>query len=565
MRMTSVFRLASLCGLAVAAACGTEEPAPVPELTPSVDVERRLARYATVTLTADITHLARSDQEAVALLMEAAEHMTPPFWVQAYGDPEPFLASIPDRSARRFAELNYGPWDRLAEDEPFLVGIGPKPPGANLYPTDMTVEEFERAAAAAPDGGEALRSLYTLVRRGPDGSLMAVPYHQAFAEHHRAAATKLEEAAALVTDPGLKRYLALRARALLTDDYRESDLAWMDMKDTPIDVVIGPIETYEDGLFGYKAGHEAYVLIKDMEWSRRLARFADLLPGLQMGLPVPEAYKREMPGAGAELNAYDAVFYAGEANTGAKTIAINLPNDEEVQLAKGTRRIQIKNVMRAKFDVILSPLSKRLVAEDQREHVTFDAFFQNVMFHEVAHGLGIKNTIDGRGTVRAALREHHSALEEGKADILGLYMLTRLFETGEMTQGTLEDNYVTFMASIFRSVRFGATDAHGRANMAQFNYFLERGAFSRDPETGTYRVAFEPMREAMTSMAELILVLQGDGAYDRAGEFLSEQGVVGPQLQADLEQLGRLAIPVDLVFDQGVQKLRTGETTESSG
>ena len=228
------------------------------------------------------------------------------------------------------------------------------------------------------------------------------------------------------------------------------------MKTNTVDVVIGPIETYIDYLFGHKTAAEAYVLLKDKAWSARLARYAALLPGLQRGLPVPEAYKRERPGTDSDLNAYDALYYAGDANAGSKTIAINLPNDEEVQLRKGTRRLQLKNVMRAKFDRILVPIAGELIAEDQRSHIKFDAFFANVMFHEVAHGLGIKRTIDGKGTVRAALKEQASALEEGKADILGLYMVTRLLEQRELTGTTLEDHYVTFLASIFRSIRFGA-------------------------------------------------------------------------------------------------------------
>ena len=259
-----------------------------------------------------------------------------------------------------------------------------------------------------------------------------MPYHEAFATHHAAAAAKLREAAELSSDPEFARYLRLRAEALETDEYQASDFAWMDMKNNPIDVVIGPIETYEDALFGYKAGHEGYVLIKDMEWSDRLSRFAALLPDLQKGLPVEAKYKAETPGTDADLNAYDVVYYAGEANTGGKTIAINLPNDEQVQLQKGTRRLQLKNAMQAKFDKIMVPIADALIVDDQHAHVGFDAFFQNTMFHEVAHGLGIKNTINGKGTVRTALKDHASALEEEKADVVGLYMVKQLYDRGEL-------------------------------------------------------------------------------------------------------------------------------------
>jgi hypothetical protein len=332
-------------------------------------------------------------------------------------------------------------------------------------------------------------------------------------------------------------------------------MAWMDMKHNPIDLVIGPIETYEDKLFGYRAAFESYVLIKDMEWSERLARFAAFLPELQEGLPVADAYKQETPGSDADLNAYDVVYYAGDCNAGSKTIAINLPNDEEVQLAKGTRRLQLKNAMLAKFNQILVPIADELIAEDQRQHITFDAFFGNTMFHEVAHGLGIKNTITGNGTVRIALKEHSSALEEGKADILGLYMVQELRKKGEITEGELMDNYVTFLAGIFRSVRFGASSAHGRANMIRFNFFNDEGAFSRDEETGTYRVNVEAFEQAVEDLSRTLLTLQGDGDYAAVTVFVEDNAAVGAGLQADLDRLAQANIPVDIVFEQGVDVL----------
>jgi hypothetical protein len=436
-----------------------------------------------------------------------------------------------------------------------LPGVGPRPDGAAFYPSDMTKEELEAAAKASPAAGESLRSLYTLVRRDSSGGLTAVPYHVAFAEPSRRAAARLREAATLADDKGLKRYLELRARALETGEYRPSDLAWMEMKSNGVDIVIGPIETYDDALFGYKAAHEAYVLIKDREWSRRLARYVKLLPALQRGLPVPEAYKRERPGTDSDLNAYDAVYYAGQSNAGSKTIAINLPNDEQVQLKKGTRRLQLKNAMQAKFDRILVPIGEELIAEDQREHIKFDSFFANVMFHEVAHGLGVKNTIADKGTVREALKEQSGALEEAKADILGLFMITRLQEQGELPDVNLDDNYVTFLAGIFRSIRFGAASAHGRANAAELSFLQEHGAFSRDSVSGRYRVDFPRMRTAVDSMAGRILRYQGDGDYEGVTRFMSERATIPAGLQKDLDRLGSKAIPVDIVFEQGADVL----------
>jgi hypothetical protein len=294
---------------------------------------------------------------------------------------------------------------------------------------------------------------------------------------------------------------------------------------------------------------------RDQEWSEKLAKFAQFLPELQRGLPVDEAYKSETPGTDSDLNAYDVVYYAGHSNAGSKTIAINLPNDEEVQLLKGTRRLQLKNAMQAKFEKILEPIAGVLIAEEQRRHVTFDAFFANTMFHEVAHGLGIKNTIDGRGTVREALLDVASSMEEGKADVLGLYMITRLHETGELGNDDLMDNYVTFMAGIFRSVRFGASSAHGKANMVRFNFFKEQGAFVRDTETGTYSVDFDRMQKAMSALSKLLLTLQGDGDYEGALKLTDEKGVIGTQLQSDLNRLTNSDIPVDIMFSQGTSEL----------
>ncbi len=510
-----------------------------------------LDKYTEFSLTADLSHLSDNQRAMIPLLIEASEAMDKMFWLQAYGDKDELLSSISDPALRQFADINYGPWDRLDGNAPFIDGVGPKPAGANLYPTDMTAEEFEAAVA----DNEDLKSLYTVVRRDEGGALVAIPYTEAYGKLLSAAAAKLREAAELAEDDGFRKYLQLRADAFESNEYQPSDLAWMDMKTNPIDVVIGPIEVYEDKLFNYKAAAESFVLIKDLEWSARLAKYAAFLPALQEGLPVPGEYKKESPGSNSDLNAYDAVYYAGDANAGSKTIAINLPNDEEVQLSKGTRRLQLKNAMRAKFDKILVPISKELIAEDLRKHITFDAFFANTMFHEVAHGLGIKNTINDQGTVREALREHYSALEEGKADILGLYMVTELHEQGELGDADLRDNYVTFLAGIFRSVRFGASSAHGKANMIRFNFFEEMGAFSRDEGTGTYSVDFEKMQDAVDALSERILRYQGDGDYAGASAFVAEYGVVGDQLQADLDRLSEAGIPVDVVFNQGVDVL----------
>ncbi len=515
---------------------------------PLVSIDNKLEQYTAVKLTADLRNLSGEHKQMIPLLIEASKIMDTLFWFEAYGKRDSLLQVVEDEQLQQYIKINYGPWDRLNGNEPFVAGTGTKPPGANFYPADMSKEEF--GAASIPDKA----SQYTFIRRNEKGELISIPYYKMFSDKVVKAAGLLQQAAELEPDPQFKKYLQLRAEALLSDQYQESDLAWMEAKNNLIDVVIGPIETYEDQLFGYKAAHEAYVLIKDPEWSERLARYAEFLPELQQNLPVPEKYKQEQPGTDADLNAYDVVFYAGDCNAGSKTIAINLPNDEEVQLQKGTRRLQLKNAMQAKFDKILIPLSEQLIAEDQRRHITFDAFFANTMFHEVAHGLGIKNTINGKGTVREALREHASALEEGKADVLGLYMVTGLYENGEL-RGSLKDYYTTFLASVFRSIRFGASSAHGKANMIRFNYFKERGAFSRDAQTGLYRVDYNKMREAMNELSREILMLQGEGNYEGVAALVAESGNIGTELQEDLNRLAENNIPVDIIFEQGIEVL----------
>lgn len=552
-------RLLSIACASVLTACGGSTPAPtpapsvVPPPPPPSYAEQHAGELAEVKLTADLSGFSAAQKQMLAKLVRACELMNGIFWKQWYGDREALLAKVKDEPTRKLVEISYGPWDRLHDDAPFIEGVGPRPPGAQFYPADMTKEEFE--AAQLPDKA----SLYTLLRRDAAGKLTTVWYHDAYKPELEQAAALLREAAALSDDKSFAGYLELRAKALLDDKYQPSDMAWMDMKTNPVDVVIGPIESYDDAIFGYKTSYEGLVLVKDRQWSEKLARFAKVLPELQKGLPVDAKYKAERPGANADLNAYFALYYGGNANAGAKTIAINLPNDEEVQLEKGSRRLQLENVMRAKFEQILTPIAQAVIVDDQLGNVTFDAFFQNVMFHEVAHGLGIKNTIDGKGAVRAALKDQHSSYEEGKADILGLYMVSKLAAKGELDQSKLIDNYVTFLAGIVRSVRFGASDAHGKANMVCFNFFAEQGAFARDPVSGKYRVDFEKTGQAMEALSARILKLQGDGDYAGAKALNETLGVIKPELEADLKRIAAAKIPVDVTFEQGLPALGLAE------
>lgn len=525
---------------------GPTETAVVSSASPELIVESaRTQIYYPVKLTADLSAYSEQQKTMLALLIDASEIMDSLFWQQAFGKPkDAFLSSITDEQTRKFADINYGPWDRLNGDAPFLSGYSEKALGAEFYPYDMTKEAFEAADFADKTG------LYSMVRHNDNGELFSVPYSEYFASELQAAAKLLRKAADYAEDESFAAYLELRAQALLSNEYQASDLAWMDMKSNPIDVVIGPIETYEDQLYGYRAAFEAYVLLKDLAWSERLAKYADYLPELQRNLPVPGPYKAQMPGTDADLNAYDVIYYAGHSNAGSKTIAINLPNDEEVQLTRGTRRLQLKNAMQAKFEHIMVPIAAKLIVPEQRQHITFDAFFGNTMFHEVAHGLGVKTVLNSEQTVRAALKEHASALEEGKADILGVYMVSQLLQKGVITEGSLEDYYVTFMAGIFRSVRFGASSAHGKANMIRFNFFQQEGAFTRNTD-GQYAIDMEKMANAIDKLSSTILMLQGDGDYEGVNSLVQNMGVIKPTLARDLQTLTDANIPVDITFIQG--------------
>jgi hypothetical protein len=544
----AVVVIASLAGCSKPSTETQENPygqSPVTGQSPLIVDQSRLDIYYPVELSADLSSYSPNQRKMLSVLIDASKIMDDLFWKQAFGqDKSGFLESIDDPKISAFADINYGPWDRLNGNTAFLSGVEEKSKGAQFYPTDMSKEEFEAA------NFEDKQGLYSIIVRDGNGNLSTQKYSQVYKSELTAAANLLEQAATLAEDKSFASYLNMRAKALLTDDYQASDFAWMDMKTNPIDVVIGPIEVYEDQLYGYRAAFESYVLLKDLSWSAKLAKYAAYLPELQKGLPVDDAYKAQMPGTDGDLNAYDVIYYAGHSNAGSKTIAINLPNDEEVQLQKGTRRLQLKNAMRAKFDFIMLPIADQLIVEQQRKHVTFDAFFGNTMFHEVAHGLGIKNLLSGEGTVRQALKEHSSALEEGKADILGLYMVRQLLEKGAITEGVLEDYYVTFMAGIFRSIRFGASSAHGKANMVRFNFFKQEGAFKRN-EKGLYLVDIDKIGNAIDALSNKILVLQGDGNYAGVSEMVTTMGVIKPDLAADLQKLSDARIPVDITFKQG--------------
>ena len=579
-------------------------------------IQDRLDSYKKVRLTTDTNKLSESEKKCLYHLIKAAEQADLIFWQQAYMEKDQALKKVKDSVLRSFLEINYGPWDRLNNNQPFVQGIGEKPKGANFYPEDFdpsVVGEMEAVRILNP---------YTVVNRvfqvsegnpppmpennDPNSGQMpkmmemfplnSTTHSNTFAEienysqHYQKNLGELQKQMELAAkaiegeDQKLAEYLRMRGMALLGDQLIESDIAWLQL-DAHLDIIIGPIENYEDKLTGQKTAFEAYVLVRDKEWGEKLKQYLVWLPKLQAELPVEKEYKPvlgptepekdengelieepemplDIPGfpplikpkePQSQLAVFDAVYYGGDCNAGSKTIAVNLPNDEVIQQYWGTRRSQLKNTMKAKFDEIVMPISKEIIHKSQRKNIHFDAFFNNVMFHEVAHGLGVKNSVkDPNKTVREALGPDYSAIEECKADVLGLYMVTSLNEAGVL-QGNIDDFYITFVASVYRSVRFGASSAHGRANMITFNTLMNSGCLERTKKGLIVKVP--EMKIAIRNLAAELLHLQGDGNLEGVKKMLAERGVIDESLQTELNQIQKNKIPVDIVFEQGTSVL----------
>ena len=512
-------------------------------------IDKLLANYAEVKLKTDLSGLTENQKSMLPLLFEAAKIIDELYWIQTCGNKEKFLNSIDNEKVRKYFYINYGPWDRLNGMQPFIDGVGAKPDGANFYPADMTYQEF--------DDFDDLKKYdsYTLLRRNEVGGLKTVPYHEAYRNKLVKIAGLMEQAASLAEDGNFKNYLLERAEALLSDDYYQSNIAWMMMKDNIVDFIVGPIEDNDDRLYYSKASYQSMVLIRDVESSKAMEKYSLLVPYLQKNLPVDEEYKTETPGALSDIMVYDVVYCSGNWNAGSKKIAITLPRDGRVQLEVGSRKLQFKNVMKAKFEKILKPIAHLLIDKEQREHVKFDAFFQNTMFYEVGSALGIKKMVTREGTVRDGLKEQYNVIEECKNDILSLFFLTKLHEMGELPETDLMDNYVTYMADIFRSVRFGISNDQGVANMIRFYYFKEKGAFSRNKKLGTYAIDFEKMQNAMLQLAEEILLIQGNGDYEEAKKMVEEKGYIRDELLEDLYRIQKEHIAKDVVFIQGLDVL----------
>ena len=508
----------------------------------NTELQTKVDSYAVVEVKSPLYDaLSENDKKIVSLFREAADIMDALFWKQTFGD-KSVIEALPEGPEKTYAMINYGAWDHLDNNAPFIKGYGEKPLGCQYYPQDMTAEEFN----ALEDPNKL--SLYTVIRRDENGALKCVWYRDEYKEELDKVCALLEEAAALTENEGMRKYLTERVKAFRTDDYLASDLAWMDMKDCNMDFVVGPIENYDDHLYEAKAAYEAFILLKDEKRSANLAKYVGLLPELQKALPCAPEYKTFVPGTSSDLNVYDAIYYAGDCNGGSKTIAINLPNDERVHAAKGARRLQLYNSMMAKFDKIMMPIGEVLINADQLQYLSADAFFWNVTFHEVAHGLGVKQTVNGKGTVDAAMGDQKTSWEEAKADILGLFMVSKLIDMGEITDITKEESVATFIAGIVRSVRFGFASSHGKANMMCYNYMEDHGAFTRNAE-GKWVIDFEKAAAAVDSWANLILETQATGNFEFAQKYAAENASIREELAADIAKVNGAGIPRDIVFD----------------
>ncbi|MCI0487854.1 MAG: hypothetical protein L0229_14780 [Blastocatellia bacterium] len=513
----------------------------------------KIGRFAPTEITADASQLSENDRKALDKIIEAARYMDAIFLRQVWSgnvDLKRKLeadATPAGRERLHYFKINVGPWSRLDENEPFIEGVPhEKPPHANYYPDDITKEEFDAWAEGLPDAErkKAIGFFHT-IRRSSDRKLKAVPYSEEYREFLEPAARLLREAAELTTDQTLKKYLTSRADAFASNDYYASDVAWMEL-DSPIDVTIGPYETYEDELFGYKAAFEAYVTLRDEAETAKLAKFSNYLQELEDNLPIEERYRNPKLGTSAAIRVVEEVFASGDGNNGVQTAAFNLPNDERVVKEKGSKRVMLKNVQEAKFSKILLPISKVVLEAAHQTDVSFDAFFTHILAHELFHGLGPHNIkVGGKDTtVRQELKELASAIEEAKADVTGLWGLQYLIDKGVVDRRVEQAMYTTYLASAFRSVRFGITEAHGRGVAMQFNYLVDEGGIKINEATGTFSIDTSRIKEAVRKLTHDILTLQAEGSYEKAKAMLDKYAVIRPPMQKALDKLS--GVPVDI-------------------
>jgi hypothetical protein len=520
------------------------------------DISDRLGVYAEVDMEVPWDLLDERDRSTLHELYLAARVMDELFLRQVSAENVALREEVRaggDRGLIDLFNLNFGPWDRIHDNEPF-IGVDAKPPGADFYPADMAKEEFEAHIKEHPEDREAFESEFTVIRRTTGGGLEAVPYSAEYAELISEAVKHLEKAADLSKNESLSNFLNLRAKAFTTDDYFESDMAWMDVEGNLLDVTIGPYEVYEDNLFNYKAAFEAFLCIRDPEESRKLDGLKGYLLKMEKNLPILDKHKNLGRGTDSPISVVDIVFTAGDTKAGVQTIAFNLPNDERVHEAKGSKKVMLRNMCKAKFDKILVPIARKVIDPDLLPLVTFDAYFNHILLHEFSHGLGPGRITleDGTETTSdKALKESHSTIEEAKADVVGQHNFYYLIAEGFYDDRLENETAITFLAGFFRSVRFGAESAHGRANMIAFNYLKEKGAYRLD-SNGYWTVDIEKAKVAVRELSSKILMLQALGDYGGSKEFIEKYGAMGSDVRASLAGLGD--IPIDILPRFAIEK-----------
>ena len=527
------------------------KPAGDPEL------EKKIARFAPTTLTADVSKLSPKDRQALDKIIEAAKWLDPLFRRQVWSGNEALEKKLmADKTAAGRQRLQYflindGPWSRLDNNEPFIEGVPrEKPPQANYYPDDITKDEFNAWVQTLSDADmQKATGFFWLIRRGPDRKLTLVPYSQDYREYLEPAARLLREAASLTTNATLRNFLNKRADAFGSDDYYDSDVAWMDL-DSPIDVTIGPYETYEDELFSYKAAFEAYITIRDDAETAKLAKFSGHLQELENNLPIDPRYRNPKLGAASPIRVVNEVFGSGEGNSGVQTAAFNLPNDERVVKEKGSKRVMLKNVQDAKFNKTLIPISRVVLEPSDQSALAFDSFFTHILCHELMHGLGPHNiTVNGQETtVRKQLKELYSAIEEAKADMTGLWALQYMIDHGIIDKSMERTLYTTYLASMFRSVRFGITEAHGRGVAMQFNYLTDEGAIRFNDAKGTFSVDHAKIKEGVRKLTHDLLTLEAEGSYETAKSMLDKYAVIRPAMKQALDRLKDVPVDIEPIF-----------------
>jgi len=521
------------------------------------ELAKKIRRFSPTMLTANTAPLSAGDRKALQKIIEAAKLMDPLFLRQVWSGNEALKQKLEaDKSAIGRQRLHYflindGPWSRLDSNEPFIEGVPhEKPPHANFYPEDITKEEFNSWLEGLPGSEkEKATGYFYTIRRDANRKLMTVPYSEEYREFLEPAAKLLREAAALTTNESLKAYLSKRADAFGSNDYYQSDVAWMDLE-SPIHVTIGPYETYEDELFGYKAGFEAYVTLTDAAESAKLTKFSQYLQELEDNLPLEARYRNPKLGPGSPMRVVNEVFSSGEGNTGVQTAAFNLPNDERVVKEKGSARIMLKNVQDAKFNKVLTPISRVVLSPAQQRDIAFDSFFTHILMHELMHGLGPHNiTVNGQATtVRLQLKDKYSAIEEAKADVTGLWALQYLIDKGVIDKQMQRTLYTTFLASMFRSVRFGLTESHARGVAMQFNYFTDEGAVKFDERTGKFSIDNTKIREAVRKLTNELLTFEAEGSYDKAKAILDKYSVIRQPMKDALDRLKDVPVDIEPIF-----------------